>query len=96
MNSLRTLRFYGDYKLSNYNTIPYLRIRVLRFYIVHNPANIAEASPSFWILNSTLAVPKFFFFLNFFKDNGAPVLLVILPNILCGIIKTETNQIILH
>ncbi len=31
MNSLRTLRFYGDYKLSNYNTIPHLRIRVLSF-----------------------------------------------------------------
>ena len=29
-NSLRTLRLCGDYKLSNYNTIPYLRIRVLR------------------------------------------------------------------
>ena len=29
-NSLRPLRLSGDYKLSNYNTIPYLRIRVLR------------------------------------------------------------------
>ncbi len=29
-NSLRSLRLSGDYKLSNYNTIPYLRIRVLR------------------------------------------------------------------
>jgi len=28
-NSLRTLRLCGDYKLSNYNTIPYLKIRVL-------------------------------------------------------------------
>ena len=28
-NSLRSLRLSGDYKLSNYNTIPYLRIRVL-------------------------------------------------------------------
>ena len=28
-NSLRPLRLCGDYKLSNYNTIPYLRIRVL-------------------------------------------------------------------
>ncbi len=28
-NSLRPLRLSGDYKLSNYNTIPYLRIRVL-------------------------------------------------------------------
>jgi len=29
-NSLRPLRLSGDYKLSNYNMIPYLRIRVLR------------------------------------------------------------------
>ena len=29
-NSLRPLRLCGDYKLSNYNTIPYLRIRVLK------------------------------------------------------------------
>ena len=28
-NSLRSLRLCGDYKLSNYNTIPYLRIHVL-------------------------------------------------------------------
>ena len=28
-NSLRPLRLCGDYKLSNNNTIPYLRIRVL-------------------------------------------------------------------
>jgi len=26
----------GDYKLSNYNTVPYLRIRVLRFYCPKN------------------------------------------------------------
>jgi hypothetical protein len=29
-NSLRPLRLSGDFKLSNYNTIPYLRMRVLR------------------------------------------------------------------
>jgi len=29
-NSLRPLRLSGDFKLSNYNTIPYLRIHVLR------------------------------------------------------------------
>ena len=29
INSLRSLRLSGDYKLCNYNTIPYLRIRVL-------------------------------------------------------------------
>ncbi len=29
-NSLRTLRLSGDYQLSNYNTIPYFRIRALR------------------------------------------------------------------
>ena len=28
-NSLRSLRLSGDFKLSNYNTIQYLRIRVL-------------------------------------------------------------------
>jgi hypothetical protein len=28
-NPLRSLRLSGDYKLSNYNTIPYLRIHVL-------------------------------------------------------------------
>ena len=28
-NSLRSLRLSGDYQLSNYNTIPYLRVRVL-------------------------------------------------------------------
>jgi hypothetical protein len=28
-NSLRPPRLSGDYKLSNYNTMPYLRIRVL-------------------------------------------------------------------
>jgi hypothetical protein len=28
-NTLRPLRLSGDYKLANYNTIPYLRIRVL-------------------------------------------------------------------
>ena len=33
-NSLRTLRLCGDYKLSNYNTIPYLRIRVLSEILV--------------------------------------------------------------
>jgi len=27
-NFLRSLRLCGDYKLSNYNTIPYLRTRV--------------------------------------------------------------------
>ena len=32
-NSLRSLRLSGDYKLSNYNTIPYLRIRVLRYSV---------------------------------------------------------------
>ena len=29
INSLRSPRLGGDYKLSNYNTIPYLRIHVL-------------------------------------------------------------------
>ena len=29
-NSLRSLRLSGNYKLSNYNTIPYLKIHVLR------------------------------------------------------------------
>ena len=38
-NSLRPLRLCGDYELSNHNTIPYLRIRVLRYEIknIRNP-----------------------------------------------------------
>ncbi len=34
-NPLRSLRLSGDYKLSNYNTIPYLRIRVLSQVVLY-------------------------------------------------------------
>ena len=49
-NSLRSLRLSGDYKLSNYNTIPYLRIRVLSQNL--NCWFLIDRGYSFVILNN--------------------------------------------
>ena len=61
-------------------------------YCVHSPADIAYASPAFWILSFTLAASRLFFRNNPFLDCRFTVLLHICFNVRECIIKTVANK----
>ena len=64
--------------------------------VVHNTADINQASAALWILDGTLAVSEFFLGLDFLHNCRAAVFHIVLLNIFRGIRKTVTDHIIAH
>jgi len=59
--------------------------------LVHHPANIGEASQTFWISCGAITCAGLLFVPDPFHNGRATIFRKILSNIFCGIAETVTN-----